>query len=208
MVGLESIRIWIEFDKNEKPLKVNLNHQTATIDAMYKFVNGSILHVDNKLKGIVDNFNTLGKMVQEDLNFTTNMKMKNILQLESEAIEIGFRIQSLFNDLSKQQNFILQIILNKGNSMPWIIQLLEPATLQKKLEEAENKIEVGLEFPGRPNGGILSGFFKQTDVSFKAENNQMLTVDLKIPLVSKRKFIAYGGSFLPQVNGSILMSIN
>ena len=136
------------------------------------------------------------------------MKMKNILQLESEAIEIGFRIQYLFNDLSKQQNFKLQIILNKGNSMPWIIQLLEPATLQKKLEEAENKIEVGLELPRRPNCGILSGFFKQTDVSFKAENNQMLTVDLKIPLVSKRKFIAYRGSFLPQVNGSILMSIN
>ena len=61
MIGLESIRIWIEFDKNEKPLKVNLNHQTATIDTMYKFVDGSMLHVDDKLKGIVDNFNTLGK---------------------------------------------------------------------------------------------------------------------------------------------------
>ncbi|XP_055541154.1 uncharacterized protein LOC129727380 [Wyeomyia smithii] len=210
--GMDSddrIRVDINLDKlrrNEESLVLSLDHQTATIDAMYKFVDSSMLHIDDKMKNVMNTFNTLGKLVQDDLSFASTYK--KALQLESELIEIGFRIQSLINDLNKQQNIILQVLLNKDNSITWFIQLLEPAILLQILKEAESKIKGGLEFPRRQNSGILSEILRITDVSFKTENNQMLSIDLKIPLVSKRKFKAFKGSFIPQINGTIIMTIN
>lgn len=65
--GMDSddrVRIDTNLDKlrkNEESIKLNLDHQTATIDAMYKFVDGSMVHLDGKLKGILENFDEIQK---------------------------------------------------------------------------------------------------------------------------------------------------
>lgn len=134
--------------------------------------------------------------------------MKNTVELETELIEMGFRIQSLLNNLNKQQNIILQILLRKDNSMAWYVQLFEPAVLLRTLEEAERNVAQNLEFPKKPNNGLVPEILRLADVSFVTENNQMLVMDLRLPLVTKRKFQALKGDFIPQINGTIVMSIN
>lgn len=169
-------------------IKLNLDHQTATIDAMFNFVDGLMVHLDGKLRGILENFDGMQKLVRDDLNFTSTVK--NTVELETELIEMGFRIQSLLNNLNKQQNIILQILLRKDNNMAWYVQLFEPAILLRTLEEAERNVAQNLEFPKKPNNGLVPEIRRLADVSFVTENNQMLVMDLRLPLVTKRKFQA------------------
>lgn len=60
--------------KNEENLKDSINHQTNTVDAMYKFIDSSMLQIDNRIKQVSANFNTLELIVQENLNFTNSIK--------------------------------------------------------------------------------------------------------------------------------------
>lgn len=174
---------------------------------MYKFVDNSILHIDNDLKRITSNFKTLESLVQEDIILTNTVK--NIVNLETELIEIGFKVQSLINTLKEHQNGILKILMNEEtHGIHWLIQLIEPIEVMKLLEKAERKIPDILSFPKKDNSGIYVDFLKLIEVSHTPLNNQILLLKLKIPLVLKHKFIAYRGRFIPQINGSLKMSIN
>ncbi|XP_055548464.1 uncharacterized protein LOC129732030 isoform X3 [Wyeomyia smithii] len=191
--------------KNEESLRTSITHQTGTLDAMYKFVDSSMYHVDDKIKKIMNNFNTVRKTVQDDLNFTSTIQ--NILYLESELMEIGFQLQTLINNLKDQQHIIIEILLGNTKGVSEMMQLVEISELVSLLHEAEDKLPNGLAFPGDGKSDILSGLLSIIEISYEPLNNQILMLKLNIPLVSKQKLVAFRGVFVPQVNGTYVVAI-
>lgn len=192
--------------KNEESLKNSINHQTSTVDAMYKFIDNSMLRIDDRIKKVSDNFNKLEQIVEGNLNFTNSIK--NIVYLESELLEIGFRIQSLTESIKYYQNIIIQILLTKTQGMTWVIQLIEPSHIFSLLERAKSSLPKDVIFPKKKlNGEIISEILNLIELSWETMNNEILILKLKIPLVLKQTFVAYKGITLPQINGTLVALI-
>lgn len=192
--------------RNEESLKNSVNHQTNTMDAMYKFMDNSMLQIDNRMKQITDNFNALQLIVEGDLNFTNSVK--KIVYLESELLETGFRIQTLIENLKFHQNLILQILLGKDQGMTWTVQLLEPATIFKLLEETDARLPGDVTFPrSNTNGDLINEILNIIEVSYETLNNQILKLKLKVPLIARQKFEAFKGMVLPSINNTLITTI-
>lgn len=192
--------------KNEETLKDTINHQTTTVDAMYKFIDNSMVQIENRMKQVTDNFNTIHMVMEENMNFSK--AIKRIIYLEAELIEIGFHIQTSIENLKYQQNLILQILLGKEQGMTWVIQLIEPSYIFKLLEKAYSKLPGDVTFIRRKiNGDLNLELLNLIDLSYETMNNEILNLKFKVPLVSKQKFTAFRGITLPQINGTLVAII-
>lgn len=148
MNSYDSVRLDQNVDKlqkNEEELKSTIKHQTSTVDAMYKLIDTSMSQIDIRMKQISSNFNELELIVQDNLNFTNSVK--KITYLEAELLEIGFKIQIVWENWRDKQNTILQILLGGEQGMSWVVQLIEPHTLFKFFDEAERKLASDTSFP-------------------------------------------------------------
>lgn len=192
--------------KNEETLRNSLKHQTNTMDAMYKFVDVSVKHLDDRLKTINDQFNSLKSVVAEDLNFANSLR--STMEMETQLIEIGFRIQSLISELKDQQSLILHILMGSTNEISALIQLIEPTELIEMLVEANGKLSNGQTFPKKSNNEMVPGILNLMKVSYSTLNNKMLLIKLSLPIVRDVTFITHKGIFIPEINGTIISSIN
>lgn len=192
--------------QNEESLKDSIKHQTNTVDAMYKFIDSSMIQVDTKMKQLSDNINALQYSAQENRDLSKSVK--TMLYWETELIEAGMQIQTLLERVKYNQNIILQLLLNKEQSTSWFVQLIEPATLFKLLEETENNLPGDVTFPRKKsNGNLLVDIINSMDVSYETQNNFVINFKLKVPLVTKTKYTAYKGIVLPQMNETVVASI-
>lgn len=193
--------------KNEEELKNSIGHQTTTIDAMYKFLDNSVLHIDTNLRNIMGKFNSLQTLVNENSKFMNSIH--NIVNMEIELIEIGFKIHSITNTIKEQQATILKTLMREeSHGVQWLFDLLGPVSLIKIIEKASINLPKELIFPKNRHDGPIMDIFSLIKLEITPSNKQTMVIALKIPLVLKQKFIAKKGKFIPQVNGTIIMSIN
>ena len=143
--------------------------------------------------------------MQEDANFT--QAIKNVILWESELIEVGFKIQSLVNDLRDSQRLILQMLLSRNQEIAWWLQLIEPAAILDILERAEKKLESNLQFPRGRNNEVLPEILTFAKMSVVPLNNKILLLKLDVPLMETDRFRASKGKFIPEINGTLLYNV-
>ena len=98
----DKVRIDYDMDQlrqNEETMKTRTDHQTLVTSSIYDFVNKPILTIDKKSIDLIEKFQNLKNEVQKEKNFTD--QIKEMLQLETELLEVGMWIQNFANHYHK-----------------------------------------------------------------------------------------------------------